>query len=69
MPLAPAVHWTEVGQGLLRHSDRSASVAALRLDGLIAAGVKIADWARDGVRATLELAARHGLSVYDATYH
>lgn len=68
MLLAPAVHWTEVGHALLRHASRSASVAALRLDSLIAAGVEMADRGPDGVRAALELAARHGLSVYDATY-
>jgi predicted nucleic acid-binding protein len=68
MLLAPAVHWTEVGHALLRHASRSASVAALRLDGLIAAGVETADRGPDGVHAALELAARHGLSVYDATY-
>lgn len=68
MLLAPAIHWTEVGHALLRHANRSASVAALRLDGLIAAGIETADRGPDGVRAALELAARHGLSVYDATY-
>ena len=66
--LAPAVHWTEVGHALLRHSNQSASVAALRLDELIAAGVETADRGPGGVRMSLELAARHGLSVYDATY-
>ena len=68
MLLAPAVHWTEVGHALLRHSNESASLATLRLDELIAAGVETADRGSGGVRLALELAARHGLSVYDATY-
>jgi predicted nucleic acid-binding protein len=68
MLLAPAVHWTEVGHVLLRHAQQSVAAAATRLDELIAAGVETADRGPGGVRAALELAARHRLSVYDATY-
>ena len=66
--LAPAIHWTEVGHALLRHSKRSASLTLLRLDELIAAGVETTDRGPDGVRMALALAAQHGLSVHDATY-
>jgi len=68
MLLAPAIHWTEVGHALLRHSKRSASLALIRLDELIAAGVETTDRGPEAVRMAVALAAQHGLSVYDAMY-
>lgn len=68
MLLAPAVHWTEVGQALFRHADRVAVRAADRFSMLEAAGVETADRGPTGVRSALDLAERHRLSVYDATY-
>jgi predicted nucleic acid-binding protein len=68
MILVPAVHWTEVGQALLRWSGRDAAEASQRITMLEGSGVEVADRGAAGVRMALGLAARHGLSVYDATY-
>ncbi len=66
--LAPAIFWPEIANALLvrrRHS-RSDVVAALRT--LQLAGVETADRGVRGVEDAVDLAAQHGLSVYDATY-
>jgi predicted nucleic acid-binding protein len=68
MLLAPAVHWTEVGHALFRRMDRVAYRAAERFATLENAGVTTADRGPGGIRHALELAERHRLSVYDATY-
>jgi len=68
MLLAPAVHWTEVGHALFRRMGRVAYRAAELLATLQAAGVEAADRGPGGIREALELAERHHLSVYDATY-
>ena len=66
--LVPAVHWTEVGHVLLRRAGRDALEAAERLTMLEGFGPETADRGPAGVRMAMSLAARHGLSVYDATY-
>lgn len=66
--LVPAVHWTEVGQVLLRRAGRDPLEAAERLTMLEGFGPKTADRGPAGVRMAMSLAARHRLSVYDATY-
>jgi predicted nucleic acid-binding protein len=68
MVLAPAVHWTEVGHVLLRQAGRDAVAAAQRIAMLEESGLEVADRGAAGVRLALSLAARHRLSVYDATY-
>jgi predicted nucleic acid-binding protein len=68
MLIAPAVHWTEVGHALFRRMDRIAYRAVERFAVLQAAGVTTADRGPAGVRFALDLAERHRLSVYDATY-
>jgi predicted nucleic acid-binding protein len=66
--LVPAVHWTEVGHVLLRLAGRDPLDAAERLSMLEGAGPESADRGPAGVRMAMMLAARHRLSVYDATY-
>lgn len=66
--LAPAVHWTEVGHVLLRHAGRDAVEAVQRMTVLEGAGLEVADRGPAGIRMAMSLAARHQLSVYDATY-
>ncbi|MEO8208815.1 MAG: type II toxin-antitoxin system VapC family toxin [Chloroflexota bacterium] len=66
--LAPALFWLEVANALLRGQKLPASDVALRLDGLEAAGLETADRGAQGAREAIELAARHGLTVYDAAY-
>ncbi len=68
MLLAPAVHWTEVGHALFRNLGRIAYRAAERFAILETAGVETADRGPGAIRYALELAERHRLSVYDATY-
>lgn len=68
MLVAPSVHWTEVGHALFRRADRVAVRAAERFSLLEIAGVETADRGPIGVRFALDLAERHRLSVYDATY-
>lgn len=66
--LAPAVHWTEVGDALLQHVGRDAAEAARRVEALEASGTQVEDLGAPGVRMALALAARHRLPVHDATY-
>lgn len=68
MVLVPAVHWTEVGHVLLRRAGRNVGEAVQRMTMLEGAGLEVADRGPGGVRLALALAARHRLSVYDATY-
>lgn len=66
--LAPAGHWTEVGDALMRHLGRDAADVAGRMEALETSGIEIADRGAPDVRMALSPAARHGLSVGDATY-
>jgi predicted nucleic acid-binding protein len=68
MLLAPAVHWTEVGNAVLRGSARDAILASRRLAFVEATGIETADRGPAGIRMAMALAERHRLSVYDATY-
>jgi predicted nucleic acid-binding protein len=65
--LAPPIAWPEIAQALLRRGMPPADVA-VRLEGLELAGLETADRGRRGVAEAVVLAARHHLSVYDATY-
>lgn len=68
MLLAPAIVWPEIGNALLtRHRYPLAEVTS-RLQTVELAGLETADRGPLGVQFALELAARHRLSVYDATY-
>ena len=68
MLLAPAIVWPEIGNALLGRGkgDAGAVVAGLAL--VRAAGLETADRGPDGVCHAAALAARHGLTMYDATY-
>ncbi len=68
MLLAPAMHWSEVGNILLKRKRMTPAQGAVLMGGLQRAGLEIADRGLPGVCFALELAARHRLSVYDATY-
>jgi len=66
--LAPALFWLEVANALLRGQKLAASDVSLRLDGLEAAGLETGDRGAHGAREATDLAAQHGLTVYDAAY-
>ena len=66
--LAPALFWLEVANALLRGQKLPASDVSLRLDGLEAAGLETGDRGAQGARDASDLAAQHGLTVYDAAY-
>lgn len=66
--LAPVIFWQELANALLvrRRIARSDVVNVLR--DLELAGVEPADRGLLGIEDAVDLAAQHGLSVYDATY-
>ena len=68
MLLVPAVCWTEIGHVLLRQAGKDVGDATERMRILEASGIDVADRGPAGVRMAMNLAVRHGLSVYDATY-
>ncbi len=68
MLLATAVGWSEIGNALLHRLDGDPAEAALAVWSVQRAGLETADRGPAGVRFALDLAARHQLSVYDATY-
>lgn len=65
---APPLIWSEVANALLRGRRLPATVVASLLEELEASGLEVADRGPVGVRASLDLADRHGLTVYDASY-
>jgi len=65
---APPFLWLELANALLRGRGLPATVVAGLLQELEASGIEVADRGPAGVRASLELAERHGLTVYDASY-
>jgi len=66
--LVPPIHWPEVGNSLMRRFDGDALRAGRRMEELEAAGIEVSDRGVPGLIAAMGLAARHGLTVYDATY-
>ena len=68
MLLAPSMFRLEVANALLRSARLSRDDVLLRLPKLEAVGIAIADRGWAGVERAVELADRHGLSVYDASY-
>lgn len=66
--LAPPLIWLEVANALLRGKHLPSAIARTRLEYLEASGLEAADRGPVGVRASLDLAERHGLTVYDAAY-
>ena len=66
--LVPPIHWPEVGNSLLRRFDGDALRAGRRVEEIEVIGMEVADRGIPGLVAAMSLAARHGLTVYDATY-
>ena len=66
--LAPPILWTETANALIRRRRLSAVDAPSLLGSLTRVGIEIADRGLQGLEASVVLADRHGLSVYDATY-
>jgi predicted nucleic acid-binding protein len=66
--LAPPIFRHEVANALLRGSRRSVDDALVRIPRLQALGLEIADRGWAGIERSIELAQRHGLTVYDASY-
>jgi len=68
MLLAPPHFRAEIANALLRGVRLEAADSIVRLQRLFAAGVDVIDRGMVGIYDSLEVAARHGLSVYDAAY-
>jgi len=68
MILVPPHFGHEVANALLRGTDAGRERAELMLDLLFRAGFSTADRGLQGLQASMRLADRHGLSVYDAAY-
>jgi predicted nucleic acid-binding protein len=68
MLLAPAHFQAEVANALMLRVRLQPADAIARLRELSSAGVGIADRGLVGIFDAIELAARHGLTVYDAAY-
>lgn len=67
--LAPPQFRLEVTNACLRGSRREAAVlVTLRVQLLFASGVELVDGGLSALVETIELAQRHGLTVYDAAY-
>ena len=66
--LAPPHFPVQVANALLRSARIPAIDASARLAQLYATGVDVADRGLPGLVGAIELADRHGLSVYDALY-
>lgn len=68
MLLVPAHFPVEVANALVRGTRASTSDAAARLERLFAAGFETAERGLPGLLGGVELAERHGLTVYDSLY-
>ena len=66
--LAPPHVILEVANALIRGKRLAAAEASVRLSSLEGSGLEIVDRSWLGGRASLDLAERHGLTVYDAAY-
>ena len=66
--LAPAHFLAEVANGHLRGRRVPAADIRARLERLVAAGIETADRGLHGLIEAIDLADRHGLTVYDALY-
>ena len=68
MLLAPAHFGHEVANALLRSAGLRPDEAELVLERLFAIGIEPTDRGRAGLAGSMQLARRHGLTVYDAAY-
>jgi predicted nucleic acid-binding protein len=68
MLLAPPIVWFEVANALVRRRRMPSDAAMARLDLLFKVGLDTADRGYGGLATAVDLATRHGLSAYDASY-
>ena len=68
MLLAPPHFRVEMANALLRSVRLETADVLVRLERLFRAGVDVVDRGMMGLMDAVEVAARHGLSVYDAAY-
>jgi predicted nucleic acid-binding protein len=68
MRLVPALFWVETANALLRGRAFEPGRAALTVAALARSGIGTADRGIAGLADAIELAHRHGLTVYDALY-
>jgi predicted nucleic acid-binding protein len=66
--LVPPIFRHEVANALLRSARLSRDDVLIRLPKLEALGLEVADRGFSGLERSIELADRHGLTVYDAAY-
>lgn len=66
--LAPAHFLAEVANGQLRGQRVPAADVAVRIERIVASGIKTADRGLHGLLEAIDLADRHTLTVYDALY-
>lgn len=66
--LAPAMLWYEIANALLRSRRLPLATVVALLEEFEASGLEVADRGPAGIRAAVDLADRHGLTVYDASY-
>lgn len=66
--LSPALFLTEVANGQLRGQKAPVRDVAVRIERLAASGTETADRGLRGLLEAIDLADRHGLTVYDALY-
>ncbi len=66
--LSPALFLTEVANGQLRGQKAPVGDVALRIERLAASRIETADRGLRGLLEAIDLADRHGLTVYDALY-
>lgn len=68
MTLVPVQFWSEVANSLLRRHRLPAESTLLLLEELARVGLDTADRGTRGLAEAVHLAARNGLTVYDALY-
>lgn len=68
MTLVPVLFWPEVANSLLRRHRLDGTDVLLRLEELVRVGLETADRGARGLEEAVDLAAEHGLTVYDALY-
>jgi predicted nucleic acid-binding protein len=66
--LVPPVFWLETANVLVRRRGFEPGRAALAVGALARSGIQAADRGIAGVADAIDLAARHGLTAYDASY-
>jgi predicted nucleic acid-binding protein len=68
LQLVPATFWPETANGLLVGNRVAAEEVRGHLADLAHLGIETADRGFDGALEAIDIAARHGLTVYDALY-